>query len=103
MNLLGFRLGTSIPSGSTKPLKGVGKDVPIPSGEIINLEGLETWQVTWNRRYTNGMGARHTNHEPVGQLFTNKEDALAFSQALLDAYALVRNTIDDQFIKVEKM
>lgn len=103
MELFGIRLGRSIPSGATTPLRGVGKDVPIPSGETINLEGLETWQVTWNRRYTAGLGARHTNHEPVGQLFTNKADAIAFSHALLDAYALVRNTIDPEFVKVEKM
>lgn len=103
MTLFGIRLGKSIPSGTTKPLKGVGKDVPVPSGETVNLEGLETWQVTWNRRYSSGLGARHTNHAPVGQLFTNRDDALAFKQALLDAYALVRNTIDPDYVEVEKV
>lgn len=102
MKLFGIRLGKSIPSGTTTPLKGVGKDVPVPSGETINLEGLETWQVTWIKRFP-GISAKFPGHAPVGQLFTNREDAYAFKNALEDAYALVKNTADPQYIKVEKM
>lgn len=77
--------------------------VDIPSGETVELEGLETWQVTWVLRRSSGLGLRHTEHEPVGQLFTNEVDAEAFADALRDAYALVRNTIDSTAIKVTKI
>jgi hypothetical protein len=78
-------------------------DVTIPSGQTVDLQGLETWQVTWQRRYSMGMGFRHTGNEPVGQLFTNEQDAQDFAKALRNAYALVRNTIDPEGIKVERV
>lgn len=102
MELFGIRLGKRIPSGATTPLKGVGKDVPVPSGETINLEGLQTWQVTWIKRMP-GINVKYPEYAPIGQLFTNEDDAYAFKSALEDAYALVKNTADPQHIKVEKM
>lgn len=101
MNFFGIRLGRKIPSGATSPLKGVGKAVSIPSGETTELEGLETWQVTWYCR--NSGSVEFPDHCPTGQLFTNENDALAFQKALREAYALVRNTVDSRFIKVKKM
>lgn len=102
MNLFGIRLGKSIPSGTTTPLKGVGKDVPVPSGETINLEGLETWQVTWVAR-TPGNSVNFPNHALRSQAFINRDDAYAFKRALEEAYELVKNTADPKYIKVEKM
>ena len=77
--------------------------VDIPSGETVELEALETWQVTWVLRKSSGLGLKHTNHEPVGQLFTNEADAEAFANALREAYVLVRNTIDPTAIEVKKI
>lgn len=88
---------------AAKATDGKTVDVTIPSGETVDLQGLETWQVTWQRRYSAGMGFRHTSHEPVGQLFTNEQAARDFAKALRDAYALVRNTIDPEGIKVERV
>lgn len=73
--------------------------VSVPSGETVELEGLETWQVTWNRRY----GEWNGNISPVGKLFTNEDDARAFANALADAFELVQFDYAVESISVEKV
>lgn len=91
-------------SSGTTTLNGKTVDVTIPSGQTVDLEGLETWQVTWLTRH--GQGLPHpdyTRTRPKGQLFTNKRDAIAFANALKDAYDLVGNTIDGDYVQYERI
>lgn len=73
--------------------------VSVPSGETVELEGLETWQVTWIARYGEWQG----NTSPVGKLFTNEEDARTFANALADAFELVKFDYAIESISVEKI
>lgn len=65
----------------------------------VELEGLETWMVTWNSRY--GHGGIYT--KIVGQAFTNKHDAEKFANYLIEAFELIKNPVDIESIKLEKM
>lgn len=102
MSWFGRGKPVAVPQGSTT-LKGKTVDVTIPSGQTIDLQGLETWQVTWNARVSMGLGAEHSRIRPKGQLFTNRTDAYAFAEALKNAYLLVDNTIDIKYIEVERL
>lgn len=73
--------------------------VAVPSGETIELEGLETWQVTWTSRHGNFSSCT----SPVGKLFTNEEDARTFANALADAFELVKFDYAIESISVEKI
>jgi hypothetical protein len=90
-------------SSGTTTLNGKTVDVTIPSGETIDLEGVETWQVTWLTRHGQGIGPDYTRTRPKGQLFTNKKDAVAFANALRDAYDLVGNIVDGDYVEYERV
>ena len=92
-----------VPTG-TSTIQGKTVDVTIPSGQTIDLQGLETWQVTWlTRRSSGGRDPDFTRTKPKGQLFTNMEDAKAFAEALVNAYNLVGNTIDTEYVTYERV
>lgn len=104
MSWWGRRTPVQAPAASTKTLQGKTVDVTIPSGQTINLEGLETWQVTWLTRNSGGFSdPNHTRTKPKGQLFTNKDDAKAFAEALVNAYVLVGNTVDGEYVTYERV
>ena len=66
----------------------IKKWLSAPSGEIVQLEGVQTWQVRWLSR----KGGGHYDTLPEVEVFTNYKDALHFKQQLEDAFKLIRHT-----------
>lgn len=73
------------------------KKIDAPSGETVQLDGLQVWMVRWVSRY----GSFNTETQKEAQAFTNEEDANHFAQALRDAFALIRHT-SQAHVYVEK-
>jgi len=64
----------------------------------IELEGVETWIVTWVSRPNDFI-----LHDAIaGQAFTSKEDAQVFVKSLEKAFTLVKNLSDKKTIKLTK-
>jgi hypothetical protein len=72
------------------------KKVEAPSGQTVELDGLQVWMVRWVSRY----GDYHGNTQQEAQAFTNEEDANHFAQSLRDAFALIRHT-SQAYVDVE--
>lgn len=73
------------------------KLVSAPSGQTVNLEGLETWMVSWTSRH----GVYSCDTRLQFQAFTNSEDAEHFAQSLRDAFRLVKHTAQTD-VRVER-
>lgn len=69
-------------------MKWFKKIIKAPSGESVELEGLETWMVRWTSRH----GEFHSETKPQVQVFTNAEDAEHFAKSLRDAFALIKHS-----------
>lgn len=74
------------------------KKIFIRDEQKQELEGLETWIVSWTARY----GTFSSDTRPVAQFFTNKSDATDFAKALEDAFTLVQNSSSDSYVSVDK-
>lgn len=74
------------------------KKILVPSGQQVELEGIETWMVRWKSVIVAPFGAQAQDR---AQAFTSEEDAKAFKKALEDANKLLRNCFDLQ-VKITK-
>lgn len=64
------------------------KKVEAPSGQTVELDGLETYVVRWTSRY--GEFSHQTQSE--AQAFISKQDAEHFAQQLRNAFKLIKHT-----------
>lgn len=55
---------------------------------IKEIEGIDTWVVSWWRRY----GEFRQDEEKCYQAFTSKEDAIALKESIEKAHKLIGNT-----------
>jgi hypothetical protein len=62
------------------------KKVVIPSGEQSELLAYESWSVRWNSR----SGECFHETRPESEVFTSKEDAYEFAEAIKDAFRLLK-------------
>jgi hypothetical protein len=62
------------------------KKINIPTGDTKELVALENWTVKWRSRY--GDFSHETTEEC--EVFTSREDANQFAEALRDAFKLLK-------------
>jgi hypothetical protein len=74
------------------------KKIFVPTEEKQELIAYESWTVRWNAR----QGNYSSDLTPVAEVFTNKEDARTFANALKEAFKLIRNTSNDCQIEIKK-
>jgi hypothetical protein len=60
----------------------------IPSGETKEIEGIETWIVSWTKR----IGEFNGDMRQCFQAFTTEDDAKALKKSLDHAHKLIGNT-----------
>lgn len=60
----------------------------------IEIEGVETWVVEWKRNNDN-VWERYKNEY---QIFTKKEEADKFANALRDAHKLLKNEVETKVL-----
>lgn len=73
------------------------KKIEIPTEETIEVESIQSWSVTWYRRYDIFSGSTTECKE----FFFTEENAESFAKALRDAYKLLRHTSGTD-VKVKK-
>lgn len=67
------------------------KKILIPSGEQSELLAYESWSVRWTSR----KGPYSHDQRPESEVFTSKDDADTFADALLDAFKLLKFSGDE--------
>lgn len=78
----------------------IRKVFKVASGETVDLEGVELWEVRWNS--VNRCFAGILRDWPSVQVFTNKADANHFAGQLKEALKLLENRGFDDEIEVTK-
>lgn len=78
----------------------IRKWLKAPSGDTVELETVELWEVRWNS--VNRCYAGILRDKPSVQVFTNKADANHFSDQLKEALKLLENRGFDDEIEVIK-
>tara|TARA_R110000782_G_scaffold214803_1_gene302570 strand:+ start:47 stop:298 length:252 start_codon:yes stop_codon:yes gene_type:complete len=58
----------------------------------VSIDFVQTWEVRWTSRH----GKYHHDTRPEIRVFTSKEDATLFADALKDAFNLIKNTGDNR-------
>lgn len=71
------------------------KKIDAPSGETVELDGLQTWTVRWISKVGD---YPYTTKRPEVQAFTNQPDAEHFAKSLREAFKLLRHTAESNVI-----
>lgn len=80
------------------------KKIPIPSGEKVELEGAELWEVRWHALDGRSQFGNLTMVDaiPHVEVFFSEEDAKLYAQSLTEALLLLRHAGPHTKIKVTK-
>ena len=79
-------------------MRWFSKIIKAPSGETVDLQGIQTWIVEWFGRH----GEFSMDTSKCAQAFTSKEDAEHFASELRKAFSLIRHSGPGTHVSVIK-